>query len=155
VILFGGIYGAFVVCDANTSKQAKADYASFLRTGKYLHFVQTIPTAVLTIFERLFGQHHISLKCLRRSAYVSLISVTLLFIFSATHKWNTLQHNLLQSNWFFGWMIAIYALIYLPWSIIQDYLNLLKTRLFLRLFAYSKKCNLLILLIVAFGDVVL
>ena len=41
-VLFGSIYGAFAVCDANTSKQIKADYALVLKTGKYVTLINAL-----------------------------------------------------------------------------------------------------------------
>jgi hypothetical protein len=85
-VLFGSIYGAFLVCDTNTSKHVKAEYASILKTGRYIHFFNVIPAIVLSIFEQIFGTTHASLKCFRRSAYVSVASLASIFAFTALYR---------------------------------------------------------------------
>jgi hypothetical protein len=153
-VLFGSIYGAFAVCDANTSKQVRADYALVLKTGKYINLFNALPAAVLSIFEQLFGHTHVSLKCFRRSAYVSLVSVALLFTLSELHgsfhvRW------LFYRDWLFGWDINLYVLTYAAWSVLQDYINLAKTRSLLKIFNFSKRRRLFVLIAVAVGDLII
>jgi hypothetical protein len=153
-VLFGSIYGAFAVCDANTSKQIKADYALVLKTGKYVTLINALPTAVLSIFEQVFGHRHVSLKCFRRSAYVSLVSISLLFIFSELHGSFHLR-KLFREDWLFGWGMNLYVLAYAAWSVLQDYLNLAKTRSFLKIFNFARRWRVSVLIAVALGDFII
>jgi hypothetical protein len=153
-VLFGSIYGAFAVCDANTSKQVKADYALVLKTGKYVNLINAFPATVLSIFEQLFGRTHVSWKCFRRSAYVSLASILLLFTLSGLHGSFHLR-DLLGRDWLFGWEINLFVLVYAVWSVLQDYLNLAKTRALLKIFNLPRRRSLFVLIVVAIGDFVI
>lgn len=51
VLIFGSIYGTFVVCDNNLSPRAKQDYANILTTKKYEILIASLPSLLTTMFE--------------------------------------------------------------------------------------------------------
>jgi len=112
-LIFGSIYAAFTICDVNASKHARDNYTSWLKTGQYVHLVNFLPSTVLSIFERIFEEHHGSLRCFRRSAYVSLASLIIFFIFSASHSWRAFTDTLLHRDWAVGWTMLIFTILYI------------------------------------------
>lgn len=168
VLIFGSIYGTFVVCDNNLSPRAKQDYANILTTKKYEILIASLPSLLTTMFENFFGQRHLSWKCCRRSVYVSIIALVISLLPALLHSdhilWTAVVHNSCltvpppQGIPCGIWIeadekiraVAFGLLVTMPFI---DYLNLWKTRGLISLFHYHKTS--VIVIAVALVDLVI
>jgi hypothetical protein len=131
VIVAGTVYGVFELGEKLASQRAKDALSKWLVSFD-VQKAKTLPDGTREIFAKIFGERHFSLKCVVRSVAFSFgamgfIGILLLLInpvwiigafasFFTTAKRETF---LLYSLW-------------LPWSIIIDYISLFKTRVVLR-----------------------
>jgi hypothetical protein len=141
-LIFGSIYGSFVLFDKNLSPRAKHDYTNILKERKYEVLIASLPSILNTIFVNFFGPHHFSFKCLRRSICVSLVSIATALIFTAVIKGLSRSLNFVfmktDSEWLnfyevYGkfWVVFVSFIFYMPFA---DYINLWKTRTLINLF---------------------
>src|SRR5262249_46690215 len=109
------------------------EMASLIRRSKS----KALPDGTQELFERIFGERHFSWKCFIRSAAFSLgamafIGIVCLFINPAeTFKMvkDIMRFYKGESTRFYGDWFAL--ALWLPWSILIDYVSLFKTRLIL------------------------
>jgi hypothetical protein len=157
-VLFGAIYKAFGIVDTNSSKDANARYSSVIKSGEYRNFIHTFPKIILPIFKQIFGNRHLSIKCIRRSIEISIISMTISFAFSVLHHWNHFYHDLIEeriATTFLRDLIINMVILYACWSLIPDYLNLWKTRALLQFFANRQRSHPIIFMVfVACADLI-
>jgi hypothetical protein len=90
-----------------------------------------LPNGTQQLFARIFGEHHLSIKCVLRSAAFSLGAMTFIgvLLLLIDPKGVFVSIALLRSQLFTSFLV----LLWLPWSIIVDYISLFKTRVILRI----------------------
>ena len=148
----GGILAAIVWkfferVEAVLTDQTKLEIAVWLVGRQKLSpTFQNWPDTFANVFERVFGPRHLSLVCVRRSIYASiLLSLLTLFFGLSFLPGETLTNHM-----------AVIALLYFPYALIAnvlpDYLSLLSTRF--ALFFLRKSHTTTTVLIVVVADLV-
>jgi hypothetical protein len=128
VVVAGTVLGVFELGEKLASQRAKDALSKWLLTFD-VRKAGALPDGTREIFERVFGERHFSLKCFVRSAAFSLgamgFIVILLFLISPSRAWTIFQS--------FNQPTFLWLALWLPWSILVDYVSLFKTRFILRL----------------------
>lgn len=142
-VVFGSVLGVFELGERLTSQRAKDALSRWLLSFD-VQKAKALPDGTQELFERIFGERHFSLKCFGRSVAFSLgamafISILVFMIepevafkimtniFVGHGLCYTLPH-LIRCDWLYDWIEFI---LWLPWSILIDYISLFKTRVIL------------------------
>jgi hypothetical protein len=148
-VVFATVFGLFELGERLASEKAKDALSKWLLTFD-IQKSKVLPDGTKELFDRIFGERHFSLKCFVRSALFSIgaiafVSIVYLLInphpsevfFVPTpiivsdpgeHQYTPEEISEIYAG--FNW--TIFAL-WLPWSIVIDYISLFKTRLILGL----------------------
>ena len=130
-IVAGSVLGVFELGEKWASQRAKDALSKWLLTFD-VKKAGASPDGTQELFEKIFGERHFSLKCFWRSAAFSVgatIFIATLFILIWSHEFETLKVTFSEPPfWEFlpGWWLI--SLLWLPWSILVDYVSLLNTR---------------------------
>lgn len=134
VVVAGTVLGVFELGERFASQRAKDALSRWLLTFD-VQKAKALPDGTQEFFERIFGERHFSLKCFVRSAAFS-VGATIFIAIVSMLVWPQ-QLVKIKTNFvtgFFGfpgwWFLS---LLWIPWSIVIDYVSLLKTRLILRI----------------------
>jgi hypothetical protein len=131
------------VLDRVTSQTHKRDLATFFQSADYSTIVDKIPRVAVSIFNNVFGERHLSLRCVRRS-----------ILFSSIFFFSLLALAIRYPSPFFGWIwlwtsssvivrnevgqrvdldlkseLTLWYII----GLVFDYMTILKTRILLKL----------------------
>jgi hypothetical protein len=135
VIVAGSVLGIFELGEKLASRRAKDALSKWLLTFD-VQKAKALPDGTQELFERIFGERHVSLKCFIRSTAFSLsamafISILVLLIYPQEifEIWDEARK---LSEW--TWPVPMWLL----WSIFIDYVSLFKTRLILRILAQKR-----------------
>jgi hypothetical protein len=120
---------------------------------------KALPDGTQELFERIFGERHFSLKCFVRSVAFSLGAMVfigiLVFMIDPKGAFEMLRNiflgqkacyrypGIIRCDDYYDWIKVI---LWLPWSILIDYLSLLKTRIILEILARMRQSSNLIAL---------
>src|SRR5262249_5285847 len=129
------------------SQRAKDALSKWLLTFD-VQKAKPLPDGTQELFERIFGDRHFSLKCFIRSVMFSLGAMVflgiLVFMIDAKGALSMLGNiflgqkacykypGVIRCDDFYDWVKVI---LWLPWSILIDYLSLFKTRIILKVLA--------------------
>jgi hypothetical protein len=151
VIVGGFVYGVFKLGEKLASPQAKAALTHWLQTAD-VRKVAGLPQYTMEIFERVFGERHLSLKCLWRSAAFSVASILVIFllieIFTSYMYIKEVVSNGLRLR-----LELEFFVLWLSWAICTDYVSLYKTRIVVR-FLIDHELRILPSIIVLATDLV-
>ena len=125
------IWAVFELAEKVTSKQVKAALTVQLKTLK-AEDAAAAPAGAHELFNRVFGQRQFSIKCVIRSVVFSLVSILIVSIIAFPHRRPLI--DLLRNDPF----DRSYFLMWVPVSLIPDFLNLYKTRIIIK-FLNNKK----------------
>jgi hypothetical protein len=134
VVVAGTVLAVFELGDRLASQKAKDALSKWLLTFD-VRKAGALPDGTKELFERIFGERHFSLKCFVRSAAFSLgaigfISIVCLLINPHPSEVFAIfippPKDPLRAT-------EILIALWLPWSIVIDYVSLFKTRLVLEL----------------------
>jgi hypothetical protein len=132
-VVAGTVYGVFELGEKLASQRAKDALSKWLLTFD-VQKAKALPDGTREIFERVFGERHFSLKCFLRSAAFSLGAIgflTVLNLLIFPRYLINLNVLYMESGNKYGlWLIAA---LWIPWSIIIDYISLFKTRVILNI----------------------
>src|SRR5579864_1835631 len=79
------VWGIFAAVDKYSSAQIKIYFAEYLRTADFMSRVGSLPGGTKMLFEDVFGERHLSIKCFITSAKISVVLVVT-FIFWGEFK---------------------------------------------------------------------
>lgn len=113
--MIGGIWTLFERAESVSSERAKAALTAWLKNLHTRDIDANWPHTFANIFDQVFGERYLSLKCFFRSSLASLIVVA--------------TFSLLAYDWKLPWSLLI---LIAPISFIPNYLSLLETRFVLR-----------------------
>jgi hypothetical protein len=134
VVVAVTVFGVFELGEKLASQRAKDALSRWLLSFE-VRKAETLPDGTRELFAKIFGERHFSLKCFIRSAVFSLgamgFIVILLFLISPSGVW-TIFRSLNEST--FRWLA-----LWLPWSILVDYVSLFKTRFILGLLTQIRR----------------
>jgi hypothetical protein len=132
-IVAGSVLGVFELGERFASQRAKDALSKWLLTFA-VQKAKALPEGTQELFDRIFGERHFSWKCFYRSATFSLGTMTLIGILCFLINPTKLLGPFTEGVWVWGVFAGIVAL-WLPWSIIIDYISLFKTRVILTVLA--------------------
>jgi hypothetical protein len=134
VVVAGTVLGVFELGEKLASQRAKDALSNWLLTFD-VRQAGALPDETRELFERIFGRRHFSLKCFIRSAVFSLSAM----VFFAMILFLIYPGELLKKKEeVFYWLNFA---IWLPWSILIDYVSLFKTRFILGLLTRIRRGN--------------
>ena len=158
-ILGGFVYGVFKLGERHASQRAKDALSKWLLTFD-VKKVKALPDGTQELFERIFGERHFSLKCFVRSAVFSLGAIAflgiLVFLIYPKETLRMIRNILIFDEElqggirFYGDWLPL--TLWLPWSILIDYVSLFKTRVILGLLMRLRRVNLMIAVAIVVVD---
>jgi len=138
VIVAGTALGVFELGDKFASQRAKDALSKWLLTFD-VRKAEALPDGTKELFDQIFGERHLSWKCFIRSVVFSLgamafISIVRLLINPHPSQVFSIgwANDLIFSAFDLLFASIIFAL-WVPWSIVIDYISLFKTRFVLGL----------------------
>lgn len=177
------VYGPFAFLDRHVSPEFRTRVGQFLKDREYRPYLGRLPEIVDTAFTRVFGEKHLSARCIGMSFLLSAVSLAATFAFTELY----VPHGITDAFSGYGKEIraALEALIanpqvsdaiketarsalhrgpktvavlllagWLAWCVFPDYLALLKTRIVILVLKNTKpKVGSLITLV--FVDVII
>jgi hypothetical protein len=148
-LVAGATYGAFEVAERLSSKRAREALSERIRAFD-ISAVSALPEGTVEIFNRFFGERHFSLKCVVRSACVSLGGIFFFWLLFVLLNPNGMNDTVvLLTAWDEHiWRVYNTYKTGIPFSLIPDYLNLYKTRKVLTLLTSRMGANAILLIVV-------
>lgn len=133
--LFASTLGMFEFFEKLSSDNARTDFAKYLRSTDFVKSLIYIPKDMQIVFERIFGTSHFSLRCISRSVAFSAGAIAVGIGLSVLNdpQMNSIFEDVRADAAFFT-----FVEIWFVWSIIADFVNLLKTRVVLRVLVRHK-----------------
>jgi hypothetical protein len=143
-------FGLFVFIENMSGKQARADFTEYLKSTDFAKAVVHLPNDTHVLFERVFGARHFSWRCVKTSILFSIAAfaiIALLNVLNDPKRWRSTLKFFETYPGFFNTLVA-----YAIWSIVPDYLNLLKTRKVLGLITARQINRPSVLVVILFAD---
>jgi hypothetical protein len=127
VVVAGSVLGVFELGEKLASQRAKDALSKWLLTFD-VQKAGALPDGTQELFERIFGERHFSLRCFVRSVAFSVgaMGFIAVLLFLISPSWIGEIFQSLSERGTFLWLA-----LWLPWSILVDYVSLLKTRFIL------------------------
>jgi hypothetical protein len=125
-VLFGLIFGLASALERYSSPEAKKALSEYLRTADFSSLAVHLPEGTKEAFEKVFGKRSLSWRCARRSIFFSIATILILLFLGFINHFDYFQT---MPTWLVerpSHMIFFFG--YILWSLIPDFLNLLKTR---------------------------
>src|ERR1700734_215722 len=88
--VFLAMLATFEIADKILSKTIKSSLASFLIAKKHISILERLPDLSEEAFESIFGERHISLRCIKSSFLISIFAIFLTFLFTFMYNPNAL-----------------------------------------------------------------
>jgi hypothetical protein len=147
-IVAGSVLGVFELGERFASQRAKDALSKWLLTFD-VQKARALPDGTQELFERIFGERHFSLKCFIRSAAFSLGAMAFIGILCLliSPRAILIQATEISDSDTFWLLIGLLAL-WLPWSILIDYVSLFKTRVILRVLLRTQLQSLALAMLV-------
>src|SRR5262249_40788826 len=132
------------------SQRAKDALSKWLLTFD-VSKAKALPEGTQELFEKIFGERHFSLKCFVRSAVFSLGAMAflgiLVFLIDPRSGSMMVEHMFFTtSDYPYPDWVAI--TLWLPWSILIDYISLFKTRVILAVLTRIRRGNTIVAVII-------
>jgi len=159
--LAAAVYAVFRFVNDHVSSEIRSDFKEFLQGKAYEGRIAALSEISQRTFFAVFGDRHLSLKCISRSALFSIFSVAFTFVVSAiwnhgevtgvfasiSRGFDRIRESQDTNVASFHSLIAHYpnfvvwgaiAAVWIIWCLIPDYLSLLKVRIVLTVLKYTK-----------------
>jgi hypothetical protein len=143
--LFASTLGLFVFIEKMSSTRARADFTNYLKSTDFAGAVVNLPYDTRALFERVFGTRHFSLRCVSASVLFSIAGVAGAYGFLILN--NPAYLRFAQEPRFAASFGA-----WATWSLVPDYLNLLKTRVALNIITARQIKRTSVLIGILFAD---
>jgi len=130
VTITGGIWLLFERAEVVVTPETKAAISRWLRNLDPTTAFPNWPATFAAVFDRIFGERHLSSRCFWRSCAASFISVVIVTLFWAALRPHQFAKFVKDANYIFLVLIFV-AAVYL--NFIPDYLSLLESRYIIRL----------------------
>jgi len=136
------IYAGAAAVNKDATKEAKHDIAQFIKGFRDALDISLIVRHISHIFEIIFGDKHLSKRCIFRSIFMTFLFFTIVFFIILLNRPEGLSREAARSipgfQLLVGWQklsteILFYISIMCVISIIPDFLVLWKSRILLRL----------------------
>ena len=124
------VWSLFDKAEKVVTSQTRCDVSRWLRQVDPVNTTEHWPRTFIAIFDSVFGEHHLSWRCIWRSCAASLIGVAIL-----TLVWASFHPD--EAFYFFATFdvaggLLILGLWAVMFNLVPDYLSLLETRYVLR-----------------------
>jgi hypothetical protein len=133
--LAGVVYAGAATLDRKMRKEALKDIAEFINRTSIFPDSHIVADFIYREFRLMFGERHFSIKCITRSIIASFIVISGILVFMLlldTEEFRVFI-SLTHHNWrsFFGTLLAV-----ISFSLVPDYVSLLKGRVLLKYMAF-------------------
>lgn len=129
VTITGGIWLLFERAEVVVTPETKAAISRWLRNLDPTTAFPNWPATFAAVFDRIFGERHLSWRCFRRSCAASFISVVIVTLFWAALRPHQFTMFVKDENYIFLVLIFVMACVL---NLIPDYLSLLESRHIIR-----------------------
>jgi hypothetical protein len=159
-VVFATVFGIFAFVERIASKEAKESLSSFLTTHSYEPYLGVLPQIIQGSFIRLFGERHLSWKCIIRSFFLSQASLIFTALITVIWAFPSIVAALAKLNekidagkiaadpktkQIADWIASIGThklliagiVIWIFWTIVPDYIALLRIRIVLIILRYT------------------
>jgi hypothetical protein len=143
--LFATVLGFFWRLEEIVSPEAKRAISAWLKRLEVSPSLATWPDQFATLFDRLFGEKHLSWRCFRRSCMASLATAAATSLAWAILRPDEFAVTLASADASASTLIGLL----LMYSLLPDYLSLLKTRYVIKSIAAKKSQMAVVLLLIA------
>ena len=153
ILAYSGVIGLvwflFSKAEDILKPKVKKDISKWLKNIDPEEHVKNWPGQFAAMFDRIFGEKHMSWKCFRRSSLASITSAIIV-----TFVWIALRPNeireLFEDHILFGIMVISMSMIFwsLVFNLLPDYLSLLQTRLIIRWMSSSNSLPIILILVI-------
>jgi hypothetical protein len=150
--LFSSTLGLFVFIENMSSTQARADFTKYLKSTDFTGSVVHLPDDTRSLFERMFGARHFSLRCVVASVLFSIASLIGLFGLAILDNFET--YRILNRAFREHPVLLPMTGAWVIWSLVPDYFNLLKTRKILGIITARQIRRTSVLVVILFADFV-
>ena len=150
ITLCSSTFGLFVFIENMSAPQARTDFARYLKSTDFAKTGMHLPTDTHALFERVFGARHFSWRCVITSIVFSVVAFAIIVGLNVLHNPETLSWA--RALWETYRGIFNMYVAYAIWSIVPDYLNLLKTRKVLGLITTRQIYRPSVLVLILFVD---
>lgn len=146
VVVAGSVLGVFELGERLASQRAKDALSKWLLSFD-VQKAKALPDGTQELFERIFGERHFSLQCFVRSAAFSLGAMVfvgiIVFMIDPKEALKMMTNMLFEQRICYhfpernvcgSFYTSVELTLWVPWSILIDYLSLFKTRLILEVF---------------------
>jgi hypothetical protein len=156
VVVPGSVLGLFELGERLASQRAKDALSDWLLTFD-VKKTKALPDGTQELFERIFGERHFTLKCFVRSTIFSVgamvflgIVVLLIYPEAFSEMSDALWHGWDPSHpWLGSWLSFP---VWLPWSILIDYVSLFKTKVILQILSRMDRNILIVSIAILIAD---
>ena len=141
VIVFVSVLGVFELGERLASQRLKDALSKWLLTFD-VKKAGVLPDGTQELFEKIFGERHFSVKCFVRSAVFSVGAMAfvalLVFLmypkefFKMVREFLWVDPEKMAESYQPLYGTWLWFALWVPWSVLVDYVSLLKTRLILR-----------------------
>jgi hypothetical protein len=138
VLVGGTVLGVFELGERFASQRAKDALSKWLVTFDVRKAGQ-LPDGTQQLFARIFGERHFSLKCFIRSAAFSLGAMAFIGILLLLIDPKGMRSDIAETTSDTEQSLAL--ALWLPLSIMVDYISLLKTRIILRILTRVRRAT--------------
>jgi hypothetical protein len=163
VALAAATFATFEFLEKISSDDAKRALTISLRRLN-VHKAAALPEGTRELFQRIFGKRHFSWKCLFRSACFSLGAIVLLagLVYLSVpalgklrwvdQLWASFGKSSVKHIDFARQAALVTLCVWVIWSLVPDYFNLLKTRICLEVMSHEKYSNIIYLVLLLMCD---
>jgi len=127
----GGIWFLFEKAEQTLSDETRRTVAARLREADARVAIESIPSQFALLFDRVFGERHLSWRCFKRSSVASLVAAAVSALVISPVWTRMMFGDVPLETDVLSWVAAGAAVAVLI-NLVVDYLSLLETRLVLR-----------------------
>lgn len=153
ITLCSSTFAIFVFIENMSAAHARADFALYIKSTDFAKAAVRLPSDTRALFQRVFGTRHISWRCLKASILFSVAAFASVVILNLLNDPKRLPLALAVWEVYPGLWYSLLA--YAIWSIVPDYINLLKTRKVLDLITTHQIDRPSLLAVILFVDFIL
>ncbi len=134
-----GIWFLFDKAEAAMSAKSRTQVVTWLGAFSFKAGIESIPAQFALLFDRVFGERHLTLKCLSRSAIASVVAVVSVHLMMVGLFETRGLAPVGEQLWALAVLVAVF-------NVIPDYISLLETRWALRFMRRSGRTPLVLVL---------
>jgi len=142
----GFIWFLFSKAEDTLKPKVKKDISTWLKNLDPVVPVENWPGQFAAVFDRIFGEKHLSWRCFRRSSMASIISVIIMSFVWVAIRPNEINPFVRDVN-----IVVLFAAtitVSMLANLLPDYLSLLETKIFIRWMSLSNSLFIVFMLLI-------